>query len=182
MAIRPTAHPFHTCRAAASAFALAGLVFAVSPAWTASGDEVTATATVPAAGSSTEVERFCSNIADAARDRRYAMQARELEALKAEIDERMKALDTKRLDYERWLKRRDDFLAKAEDNVVKIYAKMKPDAAAERLAEVKIELAAGILMKLDPRQASTILNEMDSKAAATITGVMASASRKEDPS
>ncbi len=180
MAIRPTAHAFRTCRAATSAFALAGLVFAVGPAWTASGDEVTAT--VPAAGGSTEVERFCSNIADAARDRRYAMQARELEALKAEIDERMKALDTKRLDYERWLKRRDDFLAKAEDNVVKIYAKMKPDAAAERLAEVKIELAAGILMKLDPRQASTILNEMDSKAAATITGVMASASRKEDPS
>ena len=28
---------------------------------------------------------------------------------------------------------------------------MKPDAAAERLAEVRIELAAGILMKLDPR-------------------------------
>ena len=52
---------------------------------------------------------------------------------------------------------------------------MKPDAAAERLAEVKIELAAGILMKLDPRQASIILNEMDSKAAATLTGVMASA-------
>ena len=47
---------------------------------------------------------------------------------------------------------------------------------------MKIELAAGILMKLDPGKASTILNEMNSKAAATITGVMASASRKEDPS
>ena len=58
---------------------------------------------------------------------------------------------------------------------------MKPDAAAERLAEVKIELAAGILMKLDPRQASTILNEMDSKAAATITGVMASATPQGRP-
>ena len=140
------------------------------------------TGAVPAAEAGTEVQRFCSNIADAARDQRYALQAKELEKLKTEIDERMKALEAKRLDYEQWLKRRDDFLAKIEDNVVKIYAKMKPDAAAERLAEVKIELAAGILMKLDPRQASTILNEMDSKAAATITGVMVSATRKEDPS
>jgi len=180
MAIRPTAPLSRNRRAIAAAFAFAGLVLAVGPARTASGDEVTGG--VPLASGGTEVQRFCSNIADAARDQRYAIQAKELERLKGEIDERMKALEAKRLDYEQWLKRRDDFLSKAEDNVVKIYAKMKPDAAAERLAEVKIELAAGILMKLDPRQASTILNEMDSKAAATITGVMASASRKEDPS
>jgi flagellar motility protein MotE (MotC chaperone) len=33
------------------------------------------------ASSETEVERFCSNIADAARDRRYVLQAKELETL-----------------------------------------------------------------------------------------------------
>jgi len=154
------------------------LLFAIGPARTASGEDAAA----PAADTATEVQRFCSNIADAARDRRYALQAKELDKLKAEVDERIKALEAKRLEYELWLKRRDDFLAKAEDNVVKIYSKMKPDAAAERLSEVRVELAAGIIMKLDPRQASTILNEMDRKAAATITGVMASATRKEDPS
>jgi len=181
MATRPAARLSRNCRVTAAALAFASLVFAVGPARTASsGDEVTGG--VPPASGGTEVQRFCSNIADAARDQRYAIQAKELERLKGEIDERMKALEAKRLDYEQWLKRRDDFLSKAEDNVVKIYAKMKPDAAAERLAAVKIELAAGILMKLDPGKASTILNEMDSKAAATITGVMASASRKEDPS
>ena len=179
MAIPTSTHLFRSFNTCAVVLALAGMVFAVGPARTAS-DEVTGA--VPPAEAGTEVQRFCSNIADAARDQRYALQAKELEKLKAEIDERMKTLEAKRLDYEQWLKRRDDFLAKIEDNVVKIYAKMKPDAAAERLAAVKIELAAGILMKLDPRQASTILNEMDSKAAATITGVMASATRKEDPS
>lgn len=161
-------------RALALALGLAGLVLAVGPARTATGDPAAETG-------GTEVERFCSNIADAARDRRYAMQTQELEKLKAEIDERMKALDAKRTEYEEWLKRRNAFLDKAEDNVVRIYAKMKPDAAAERLSEVKLELAAGILMKLEPRQASTILNEMDRKAAATITGVMAAATRKVDP-
>ncbi|MER9997283.1 MotE family protein [Mesorhizobium sp. M0051] len=129
-----------------------------------------------------EIERFCSNIADAARDRRYVLQAEELKQLQAGIDQRMKALEEKKAEYETWLKRREVFLARAEDGVVQIYAGMKPDAAAERLAIVNADLAAAILMKLDSRKASVILNEMDQKAAATLTGIMASAARRADPS
>jgi flagellar motility protein MotE (MotC chaperone) len=129
-----------------------------------------------------DVERFCSNIADAARDRRYALQAAELKQLQDEVDKRIKALEDKRSEYESWLKRREVFLARAQEGVVKIYADMKPDAAAERLAAVNAELAAAILMKLEPRKAGVILNEMDTKAAATLTGIMASAARRVDPS
>ena len=128
-----------------------------------------------------DIERFCSNIADAARDRRYALQRSELETLQREIDERIVILEEKRVEYEEWLQRRNDFLEKAEDNLVEIYARMRPDAAAERLAEVNAELAAGILMKLQARQAGTILNEMNSEAAATLTTIMASAARRQDP-
>ncbi len=142
--------------------------------------EVTGTTAAPTEES--EIERFCSNIADAARDRRYALQAEELKRLQAELDKRLAALDAKRAEYEEWLKRREVFLARAEDGVVKIYAGMKPDAAAERLASVNAELAAAILMKLEPRKASVILNEMDEKAAAALTGIMASAARRVDPS
>jgi flagellar motility protein MotE (MotC chaperone) len=130
----------------------------------------------------TEVERFCSNIADAARDRRYVLQTEELQKLQQEVDKRIKLLEEKRADYEAWLKRREDFLAKAEDGVVKIYSGMRPDAAAERLAEMDATLAAGILMKIEPRKAGVILNEMERKAAAMLTGVMAAASRRNDPS
>ena len=84
----------------------------------------------------TEIERFCSNIADAARDRRYVLQAEELQALQQEVDKRIKLLEEKRAEYEAWLKRREEFLAKAEDGVVKIYSGMRADAAAERLAEM----------------------------------------------
>jgi flagellar motility protein MotE (MotC chaperone) len=129
-----------------------------------------------------EIERFCGNIADAARDRRYVLQAKELEKLQAEIDQRMQALEAKRAEYEVWMTKREAFLAQAADGVVKIYRGMKPDAAAERLAELKPNLAAGILMKLEPRKASTILNEMKSKEAAMLTSIMASAVRREDPS
>lgn len=139
------------------------------------------TATAPDEPQPTEIERFCSNITDAARDRRYALQTQELEALRKDIDERMKLLEEKRAEYEEWLKRRDDFLSKTEDNVAKIYSTMKPDAAAERLAAVDALVAAGILMKLDSRKAGVILNEMERDAAAELTRIMALAARKEDP-
>lgn len=136
----------------------------------------------PATMKPAEVERFCANIADAARDRRYALQAMELEKLKGEVDERIAALEKKRSDYEGWLQRRNIFLAQAEAGIVEIYSSMRPDAAAERLAEVRVELAAAILMKLEPRTAGIILNEMNSKSAATLTTIIASAARPEDPS
>ena len=97
------------------------------------------------------------------------------------MDERIAALEQKRADYEGWLQRRNIFLAQAEAGIVEIYASMRPDAAAERLAEVRVELAAAILMKLEPRTAGIILNEMNSKSAATLTTIIASAARPEDP-
>lgn len=137
---------------------------------------------VTGASTASEIERFCSNIADAARDRRYALQARELQQLQADIDERIRQLEEKRAEYETWMKRREQFMALAADNVVQIYSKMKPDAAAERMQELRAELAAAILMKLDARLAGTILNEMETKSAAVVTSIMASAARKQDPS
>jgi flagellar motility protein MotE (MotC chaperone) len=128
-----------------------------------------------------DIRRFCTNIADAARDRRYSLQRMELETLQADIESRIAALEAKRREYEEWLQRREDFLEKAEEGVVDIYGRMRPDAAAERLAELQTELAAAILMKLDARQAGVILNEMDAKVAATLTSVMARAARREDP-
>ncbi|MFC6490353.1 MotE family protein [Nitratireductor sp. GCM10026969] len=138
--------------------------------------------TVRAADTGDEVQRFCTNIADAARDRRYILQTEELESLRGEIDARIAALEEKRAEYEAWLARRDAFLARAEGDLVQIYSSMRPDAAAERLAEVRVELAAAILMRLEPRTAGLILNEMNSKSAATLTTIIASAARPEDPS
>jgi len=159
-----------------------GAVGAVLLLFNASGVLAQPGGTAPAPGNADEIQRFCSNIADAARDRRYALQAEQLKTLKQAIDKRMKELEAKRAEYQDWLKRRNDFAAMAEGDVVQIYAKMKPDGAAERLASVKPELAAAILLKLKPRQASQILNQMDAQDAAALTGIMAAAARKVDPS
>jgi flagellar motility protein MotE (MotC chaperone) len=184
-ALAPIFTPTRRCQLLAAGVLTALLMAAAPAAAQPASAEPEPTAAEPAAEASsepTEIERFCSNISDAARDRRYALQTQELETLRKDIDERVKLLEEKRAEYEAWLKRRDDFLAKVQDNVAKIYATMKPDAAAERLAAVNEEVAAGILMKLDSRKAGVILNEMDRKAAAELTRIMASAARKEDPS
>lgn len=141
-----------------------------------------AEAAAPVAAPADEIERFCGNVADAARERRYANQARELEALKADIDARIKQLEDKKAEYEKWMKLRQAFITQASETVVKIYGRMKPDAAAERLSELRTDLAAAILMKLDVKQSGLIMNEMKSDAAAKLTAIMASAARKEDPS
>lgn len=129
-----------------------------------------------------EVREFCANVIDAARDRRYAVQAQELEALRSEIDERVALLETKRAEYERWMKKREEIIERAEDSVVGIYARMRPDAAAERLEKLDPSLAAAIVMKLNQRQAGIILNEMEARAAARLTGIIADVAKPEDPS
>jgi len=171
----------NSIRGALATAALAGVViFATSPAGAETSDPLVGNPVTTEMDD--DVRRFCSNIADAARDRRYALQRAELETLQKEVDERIKVLEERRAEYEEWLKRRNDFLEKAENNLVEIYSRMRPDAAAERLAEVQVELAAAILMKLETRKAGVILNEMDSKAAASLTSIMASATRRQDPS
>jgi flagellar motility protein MotE (MotC chaperone) len=131
---------------------------------------------------SDEIERFCGNIVDEARDRRYAIQAAELVKLQKDVDERIARLEEKRAEYQGWLERREAFMKRAQENVVQIYTKMKPDAAASQLSELRAEIAASILMKLDARVSSVILNEMETKAAAALTHIMVSAARPEDPS
>ena len=164
--------------AAATALSLLLLLAAAERMSAAEQAEAASAAAAPV----DEIERFCGNVADAARERRYANQARELEALKADIDARIKQLEDKKAEYEKWMKLRQAFITQASETVVKIYGRMKPDAAAERLTELRTDLAAAILMKLDVKQSGLIMNEMKSDAAAKLTAIMASAARKEDPS
>lgn len=130
---------------------------------------------------SEDVRNFCSNIADDARDLRYARKASELKALQAQVEERIAVLEEKNREFEAWIERRETFRRQAQDGLVEIYAKMRPDAAAVRLEMLGTELAAAILMKLSPRQAGVILNEMDVEKAAMVTGIISAAGQKRDP-
>lgn len=132
-----------------------------------------------------EIQQFCTSIADAARDQRYLLQKQELDKLQADVDSRIAVLETRRAEYEDWLTRRNDFMKKADAQLVEIYRKMAPDAAAPQLAETDVMLAAAIIMKLPPRQSSLILTEMKPDKAAAVAQIMSSAgdaNTSKDPS
>jgi flagellar motility protein MotE (MotC chaperone) len=131
---------------------------------------------VPQTGAGVEeIQKYCSNITDTAADARYAIQAKELKDLRAEVDERVKALEEKRKEYELWLNRRNEFIAKAQDSLVEIISKMKPDAAAAQLTMIGDEAAAALLLKLSPRTSSVILNEMPPEKSAQLARVIVGA-------
>jgi flagellar motility protein MotE (MotC chaperone) len=125
---------------------------------------------------SDEIQKFCTNIADAARDQRYLMQKQELEKLQADVDARIATLESRREEYEDWLNRRNDFLKQAEVGLVDIFKTMKADAAAPQLEEMNLEVAAAIIMKLPARQSGLVLSEMDPQKAGMIATIISSAS------
>ena len=122
-----------------------------------------------------EIEKFCTSIADPARDQRYLLQKQEIAKLQAEVDARIAVMEQRKAEYEDWLKRRNDFLKRAEANLVDIYKKMKPDAAAPALQELNVEISAAIIMQLPARQSSLILSEMKPDKAAMVSSIISSA-------
>ncbi|MDA9448028.1 MULTISPECIES: MotE family protein [Bradyrhizobium] len=127
-----------------------------------------------------EVALFCSNVADPAVDARLAWQLKELEKAESLLRERIAEVEAKRVEYEKWMALRDDFLKKAEASVVEIYSRMKPEAAATQIAGMADETAAAVLAKLSPRNSSAIFNEMDTARAAHLADLLGGMRRVDD--
>jgi len=124
---------------------------------------------------SAEARQYCVNISNAAADARFAWQTATLQNLQLQLEESIAALEAKRAEYEDWLSRREKFLSQATDDVVAIYSRMRPEAAAIQLAAMDDETAAAVLAKLKARNSSAILNEMDPARAAQLTNTLAGA-------
>ncbi len=128
------------------------------------------------------VKSYCENIADQALDARFLSQKAELTRLEEELARRTAVLEAKKAEYQEWLKRRDEFINKAEGSLVKLYSKIKPDAAAPQLSAMDEEAAAALLLKLSPKASSAILDQMESAKAARLVSVMIGAGKSSDKS
>lgn len=138
-----------------------------------------------AGGSQQEVQQFCGNIVDSARDQRYLLQKQELEKLQGDINTRITELENRRAEYQDWLKKRNAFLASAKASLVEIYKTAKADEVAPQFDQMNINIAAAIIMQLPPRQSGLILAEMDAQKAAMVAMIMARAAdpnTSKDPS
>jgi flagellar motility protein MotE (MotC chaperone) len=155
-------HRLIGCLAAAALFASAGGAFAA---------EAKPQQETPPPS---DAAKFCANIVDAASDARFAWEAKILKDLKAEIETATADLEKKRTELQDSLARRDEFQKLAEQSVVDIYAKMRPEAAAAQLAALDERVAAAVLIKLNSRAASTILAEMDVPRAVSLAQLISS--------
>lgn len=124
---------------------------------------------------------YCANIAGTAAEARLALQQVKLAETEKAIGYRLTALETKTAEYKAWVERRDQFLKRATDTLVKIYTQMEPDAASQQLAALDEETAAALLVKLEPQYASSILNEMAPEKAARLTATISGAARTQRP-
>lgn len=118
------------------------------------------------------VQQYCANIANIAADARIAWQMKRLGELEAQLKQKISELEAKEAESREWVAKREEFMKKAEDGVVAVYAKMEPEAAAAQLIVMEEATAAALLSKLNPRISSAILNEMDASKAARLTDLM----------
>ena len=129
-------------------------------------------AAAPAAPT-TDAQRFCQNVAAAAADARFALQTRKLNELEDGIAKRVAALEAKEAEVKAVLAVHEEAKKRAEASLVAIYAKMRPDAAAQQVAGLDDSTAAAVLRGLNARQSSAILNEIPAERAVKLVNAIA---------
>lgn len=125
------------------------------------------------APAATDAQRFCQNVAAAAADARFALQTRKLNELQDGIAKRVAALEAKEAEVKAVLAEHEEAKKRAEASLVAIYAKMRPDAAAQQIAALDDGTAAAVLGGLNARQSSAILNEIPPDRAVKLVGTIA---------
>ena len=122
-----------------------------------------------------EASRFCANAAPSIAEARVAWEKKKLDDLDAQVKQRLADLEKGEASMQEWVAKRDAMLKSASDDLVAIYAKMEPAAAATQIAGMDDQMAAAILGKLKTGTAGAILNEMEadraSKLAVVLSGV-----------
>ena len=122
---------------------------------------------------SPDIRAFCANIADPVREARAAFQLARITELEAGLKQRIEALEARKAELRLLLDAQKEAEKRADDGIIAILSRMRPEAAAAQLAAADEASAAAVLAKLNPRAAGTILNEIEPTKAARITEAMA---------
>jgi flagellar motility protein MotE (MotC chaperone) len=119
-----------------------------------------------------EASRFCASAAPSIAEARMAWEMKRLTELDAQVKQRLADLEKAEASLQEWVAKRDAALKSASDNLVAIYARMQPEAAATQIAAMDDQMAAAILGKLKASAAGAILDEMESDRASKLAAVL----------
>lgn len=122
-----------------------------------------------------ELSNYCYNISDSAVEARSAVLKEQLLTVETKVDEKLVLLELKTKELKSWMIKRESFVNKVNESVVKIFQAMRPDAAASQFAELGPVVAASIISQLPPKASSAILTEMSPVDAAEVAMVLTSA-------
>jgi flagellar motility protein MotE (MotC chaperone) len=122
-----------------------------------------------------EIARYCGALAPSASEARATYQMRRLADLEREVRDEVEKLEKKETTAREWVMKRESMMKSATEDVVAIYGKMAPEAAAAELAAMDEGVATAVLSKLNPRAASDILGEMPAEKAAKLSTLIAGA-------
>lgn len=128
----------------------------------------------PAAGS------FCETAAGTANELRNAAQLKQLNELNEKVGARIDELKKLEASVRGWIDERKKMMSAASDDVVAIYGKLQPEAAASQIAAMSDDMAVSILGKLKPRVASAIMGEMDPARASKLVTMLSGQAAAED--
>lgn len=134
------------------------------------------TGSTQAAGTSATASDYCKSLGPAAGEARMKWQADQLSRLERQVEDATAELEQRRKELQGWIKRRDDFIRRANDQLIAIYRSIKPEVAALQLSELDDETASAILLKLDARVASRIFDELPGPRAARLVTLISGAS------
>jgi len=120
---------------------------------------------------------YCESFRDVASEARFRWQTYQLKKLQDDVVKATDNLESERQELQRWVRRRDRFVNLANNQLVAIYQKMKPDVAAGHIGALDDETASALLLKLKPRVISLIFNEMAAARAARLVSLVSGASK-----
>lgn len=120
-------------------------------------------------------DQFCKSIASDAAEARVSWQNTLLEETRRQLSAKIVELKAEREAYLSQLDRYKSFLSSIESNVIEMYTKMRPEAAAQQLSLLDNNTAVAIMLRLKPRSASAILNEMEAARASELASLFSKA-------
>lgn len=127
-----------------------------------------------------EINKYCVNIFDHAKEARHAVLMKRLKMMQSTVDEKLEEMEGRIVELKTWTEKRENFLAKANDSLVQIFQTMRSDAAASQLTEMGPVMSAAIIVRLEPKFSGAILAEMEPDVAAKVTMVLTDAVAVDD--
>jgi flagellar motility protein MotE (MotC chaperone) len=124
---------------------------------------------------------FCRNIAPIAGEARAAFLQQTIAAQERELVRKTAELEERITEHKQWIARRQEVMDQAGSALVRMFARMRPDAAAQQVSIMDEAVAAALLMKLETKSSSALLSEMPPARAARLAAIIAAAAEIGSP-